>query len=262
MLPDWLIVIILGIVEGITEFIPISSTGHLIVAEHWLGGQKSDLFNVVIQVGAVLAVLPLFRDRIAMMLRFNEAPSRLLTLKVFVAFFITCAGGFAMKKLGLKLPETYFPIAIALIVGGIVFIVVEGALKGRKAAADISWAVVIAVALGQLVAAAFPGASRSGSTIMFAMALGTGRVAATEFSFLVGIPTLLAAGILEIHSGLKDGQHEPWSLVALGFIVAAAVSFVAVKWLLRYVQSHSFVNFGIYRIAFGLFLLGLFFLHR
>jgi len=263
MLPAWLIVVILGIVEGITEFIPISSTGHLLVVEHWLGGQKSDLFNVVIQVGAVLAVLPLFRERIAMMLRLNEAPSRLLTAKVFVAFFITCVGGLVMKKIGFKLPEELLPVAVALVAGGIVFIIVEAALKGRALATEISWAVVIVVALGQLVAAAFPGASRSGSTIMFAMALGTGRVAATEFSFLVGIPTMLAAGVLEIHSGLKDGQHEPWSLIALGFVAAAIVSFIAVKWLLRYVQSHTFVNFGIYRIVFGgLILLGLFYIHR
>ncbi len=262
MLPAWLIVVILGIVEGVTEFIPVSSTGHLLVAEHWLGGQKSDLFNVVIQVGAVLAVLPLFHKRIAMMLRIHEPASRLLDLKVFVAFFITCIGGFVMKKLGFKLPEELVPVALALIVGGIVFIIVEGAIKGRESADGISWPVVLAVALGQLVAAAFPGASRSGSTIMFAMALGTGRIAATEFSFLVGIPTMLAAGALEIHSGLKEGVHEPWSLIALGFVVAAAVSFIAVKWLLRYVQSHSFVSFGIYRIAFGLLLLGLFFLHR
>jgi undecaprenyl-diphosphatase len=197
-----------------------------------------------------------------MMLRVNEPASRLLDLKIFAAFFITCVGGLVMKKLGLKLPETYFPVAIALIVGGIVFIAVEGALKGRKGSVDISWAVVLVVALGQLAAAAFPGTSRSGSTIIFAMMLGTGRVAATEFSFLVGIPTMLAAGVLEIYGELKHGGHEDWSLLALGFVVAAVVSFIAVKWLLRYVQSHSFVSFGIYRIAFGLLLLGLFMFHR
>jgi undecaprenyl-diphosphatase len=262
MLPAWLIVTILGIVEGVTEFIPVSSTGHLLIAEHWLGGQKSDLFNVVIQVGAVLAVLPLFHKRIAMMLRFHDPASRLLDIKVFVAFFITCVGGLALKKLGFKLPEELLPVAAALIIGGIVFIIVEGALKGRAGADSISWPVVFAVALGQLVAAAFPGASRSGSTIIFAMALGTGRVAATEFSFLVGIPTMLAAGALEIYGELKHGGDEQWGLLALGFVVAAAVSFIAVKWLLRYVQSHTFVNFGIYRIAFGLLLLGLFFTHR
>ena len=262
MLPDWLIVVILGLVECITEFIPVSSTGHLLVVEHWLGGQKSDLFNVVIQVGAVLAVLPLFRKRIEMMLRLNEAPSRLLTLKVIVAFAITGGVGIVLKKLGLKLPDELLPVAIPLIVGGIVFIVVEAALKGRKTSDSVSWAVVVAVAVGQLVAIVFPGASRSGSTIIFAMMLGTGRVAATEFSFLVGIPTMLAAGVLEIHDALKDGNHEPWGMLALGFVVAAIVSFVAVKCLLRYVQSHTFVCFGIYRIAFGLVLLGVVFFHH
>ncbi len=262
MLPAWLIVVVLGLVEGITEFIPVSSTGHLIVAENWLGHHQSDLFNVVIQVGAVLAVLPLFRRRIAMMLRFREPASRRLDLKIFTAFFITCVGGLVLKKLGLKLPETYEPVAIALIAGGVIFIVMEGLLKGRPAAEEISWAVVFAVAIGQLVAAAFPGASRSGSTIIFAMALGTGRVAATEFSFLVGIPTMLAAGALEIYGELKHGGAEDWGLLALGFVVAAVVSFVAVKWLLRYVQSHTFVSFGIYRIAFGALLLGLFYFHR
>ncbi|MDD5201384.1 MAG: undecaprenyl-diphosphate phosphatase [Terrimicrobiaceae bacterium] len=262
MLPDWLIVVILGIIEGITEFIPVSSTGHLLVAEHWLGGQRTDLFNVVIQCGAVLAVLPLFRDRITMLLRWREPESRLLTLKILAAFFITGVGGMALKKLGYKLPEEYLPVAIALLVGGVAFILVEAALKGRHAADSISWPVVIAVAVGQLVAAVFPGASRSGSTIIFAMALGTGRVAATEFSFLVGIPTMLAAGALEIREGLKEGGHEQWGLLGLGFVVAAVVSFVAVKWLLRYVQTHTFVSFGIYRILFGLLLLGLFFAHR
>jgi undecaprenyl-diphosphatase len=185
-----------------------------------------------------------------------------MNLKILVAFFITCVGGLALKKLGFKLPEEILPVAIALMVGGFVFLGVEASLRGRKTSETISWAVVLAVAIGQLVAAAFPGTSRSGATIMFAMALGTGRVAATEFSFLVGIPTMLAAGALEIHSELKHGGHENWGLLGLGFIVSAIVSFIAVKWLLRYVQSHTFVNFGLYRIAFGLVLLGFFLTHR
>lgn len=255
MLPAWLIVVILGLVEGITEFIPVSSTGHLLITEKWLGSHQSDLFNIVIQVGAVLAVLPLFHQRIAMMMRWREAASRLLVLKIFVAFFITGVGGYILKKKGFELPEELFPVAMALVIGGIIFILVEARLKGRKGADTISWAVVIAVAVAQLVAAAFPGASRSGSTIMFAMLLGTGRVAATEFSFLVGIPTMLAAGAYEIYGELKDGGSEDWSLLGLGFVVAAIVSFIAVKWLLRYVQSHTFVSFGIYRIVFGALLL-------
>lgn len=262
MLPAWLIVVILGIVEGITEFIPVSSTGHLLIVENWLGSHQSDLFNVVIQVGAVLAVLPLFRKRIEMLAHWHNPESRLLNLKIFVAFFITGVGGLVLKKLGLKLPEEILPVAITLIVGGFVFLGVEAWLRGRKMTDTISWAVVIVVAIAQLVAAAFPGTSRSGATIIFAMALGVGRVAATEFSFLVGIPTMLVAGAYEIYDGLKHGTHENWGLLGLGFVVSAVVSFIAVKWLLRYVQSHTFVNFGLYRIAFGLVLLGFFLTHR
>jgi undecaprenyl-diphosphatase len=146
-------------------------------------------------------------------------------------------------------------VAAALVVGGILFIVVEFLMRGKAGAAEISWAVVIVVAVAQLVAAIFPGASRSGTTIIFAMMLGTSRVAATEFSFLVGIPTLLAAGGYKILKGLKSGAQEDWVLLAVGTVVAAAVSFIAVKWLLRYIQTHTFVGFGIYRIALGLILL-------
>jgi undecaprenyl-diphosphatase len=254
-MPNWLQVIILGIVEGLTEFIPVSSTGHLLIVEHWLGGQKSDLFNVVIQCGAVLAVLPLFRERIAMLLRWREPASRDLNLKIFATFFITAVGGLMLDKGGFELPETVPPVATALIVGGALFIGVEMILKGKRLSGDITWTIVVIVALAQLLAAIFPGASRSGSTIIFAMLFGLNRVAATEFSFLVGIPTLLAAGALKIFKALKGGVHEDWILLGLGAVVAAVVSFIAVKWLLRFVQSHTFVSFGIYRIILGVLLL-------
>lgn len=254
-LPHWIAVVILGIVEGVTEFIPVSSTGHLLVAEHWLGCRQTDLFNVVIQCGAVVAVLPLFQDRIRMLLRWREPASFVLNLKILLAFLITVAGGLVIDKMGIKLPETVHPVAAALVIGGVLFILVESLMKGKRTSDEISWMVVIVVALAQLLAAIFPGSSRSGATIIFAMMLGTSRVAATEFSFLVGIPTLLAAGGYKIFKGLKSGVHEEWGLLLLGSAVAAVVSFVAVKWLLRYVQSHTFVGFGIYRIAVGLFLL-------
>jgi len=254
-MPHWLQVIILGIVEGLTEFIPVSSTGHLLILEHWLGEQKSDLFNVVIQCGAVLAVLPLFRERITMLLRWREPASRILNLNGFAAFFITGVGGVILDKAGFELPETVPPVATALIVGGLLFIGVEMFLKGKRLSDNITWTVVVIVALAQLLAAVFPGASRSGSTIIFAMLFGLNRVAATEFSFLVGIPTLLAAGALKIFKALKGGVHEDWVLLGLGAVVAALVSFIAVKWLLRFVQSHTFVSFGPYRIVLGILLL-------
>lgn len=254
-LPSWLVVVILGIVEGITEFIPVSSTGHLLIAEHWLGSHQTDLFNVVIQCGAVVAVLPLFKDRISMLLRWREPASLAMNLKILTAFLITVAGGLVIDKLGIKLPENVQPVAAALIVGGVLFILVEFLMKGKASSAEISWAVVVVVAVAQLVAAIFPGSSRSGATIIFAMMLGTSRVAATEFSFLVGIPTLLAAGAYKILKGLKAGAQEDWVLLAMGTVVAAVVSFIAVKWLLRYIQTHTFVGFGFYRIVLGLVLL-------
>jgi undecaprenyl-diphosphatase len=270
-MPHWLIAVILGLVEGLTEFIPVSSTGHLLITEHLLKIGESDffrseLFNVVIQCGAVVAVLPLFRKRIEMMLQWRNPSSRDLAIKVFVAFFFTGVFGFILKKLDVKLPEEVQPIALALIIGGIIFIAVEGYMKGRKHVDSISWTVVAVVVIGQLIAAAFPGASRSGSTIILAMLFGASRVAGTEFSFLVAIPTMLAAGAYEIYSGMHHHHHGAqveqvvqapidWPMLAIGTIVSAIVSFIAVKWLLRYVQSHSFVSFGIYRIILGVLLL-------
>jgi undecaprenyl-diphosphatase len=119
--------------------------------------------------------------------------------------------------------------------------------------AEITWAVVVAVALGQLIAAVFPGTSRSGASILMAMAFGIARPAATEFSFLLGIPTLMAAGGFKILSALKDGElgKENWSMIALGTLVSAISAFLVVKWLIRFVQSHTFNGFAWYRIALG-----------
>jgi undecaprenyl-diphosphatase len=253
MLPHWIAIVLLGIIEGITEFIPVSSTGHLLIAENWLGKQ-SDLFNIVIQCGAVLAVIPLFHQRFHQFLfRWREKATQDYLLKIAVAFLITGAVGFVLDKKGFKLHDDPLPIAWALLIGGILFVVVEFSLRGKSLRDEITWPVVIAVAVGQLLAAVFPGTSRSGATILLALLLGLNRPLATEFSFLVGIPTMLAAGGLKIFKSLHHpppgAPAENWSMVLLGTIVAALVSFVAVKWLLRYVQSHTFVAFGWYRIA-------------
>ena len=249
-------IILLGIIEGITEFLPVSSTGHLLIAEQWLPRQ-SDLFNVVIQCGAVLAVLPLFPNRLNQFFtRWRERRTQDYLLKIFVAFAITGAGGIILEKKHFKLPETLLPVAVALFVGGVLFIVVEHWLKNKSGTDEITWTIVVAVGIGQLIAAVFPGASRSGTTILLALLLGLNRVAAVEFSFLVGIPTMLAAGGLKIFKAIHHGHEavhtENWNIVALAFVVAAVVSFIAVKWLLHYVQRHTFVAFGWYRIAAAL----------
>jgi undecaprenyl-diphosphatase len=255
-MPVWIVVVLLGIIEGITEFLPISSTGHLLIAERLLPRQ-TDLFNVVIQCGAVLAVLPLFPGRLNQFVhRWKERETQDYLLKILVAFGITGAGGIILEKKHFKLPEELMPVAIALFVGGVLFIGVESWLKGRNLSDRVSWSIALAVAIGQLVAAVFPGSSRSGATILLALILGLNRVAATEFSFLVGIPTMLAAGGLKIfkalHHRAADAPAENWGMVALGFVVAGVVSFIAVKWLLKYVQTHTFVAFGWYRIALAI----------
>jgi undecaprenyl-diphosphatase len=257
-MPDWVAVTILGIIEGITEFLPISSTGHLLIAEHWLG-KKSDLFNVVIQSGAVLAVLAVFAKRAqALAFGWRDPANRDYLLKLLTAFLITAAGGLAMSKLGMKLPKNIAPIAWATLIGGILFVAVEFYLRGRKTSEDITWTIAIAIGLAQLVAVAYPGASRSGTTILFALVLGLSRSSAAEFSFLLGIPTLLAAGAKETLEALKENSpHEPWGLILLGTIVSAVTAFVVVKWLLGYVRHHTFTPFGWYRIVVGVAILTL-----
>ena len=257
-MPDWIAVVILGIVEGVTEFIPVSSTGHLLIAERWLPRQ-TDLFNIVIQCGAVLAVLPLFSLRCQQLIfRWREAETRNFVLKIIVAFGITGVGGLMLEKRQFKLPEHLTPVAWALLVGGILFLLVERWLREKPLREEVTWTVAVAVGAGQLIAIIFPGASRSGTTILVSLILGLTRPAATEFSFLVSIPTMLAAGGWKIFRALHHAPGtapEHWGMVSLGTIAAAVVSFMAVKWFLRYVQSHTFEGFGWYRIAVGILIL-------
>ena len=256
-MPDWAINLILGIVEGITEFIPVSSTGHLLVAEKLLHVEKSDLYNIVIQCGAVLAVLPLFPHRLyQFVFEWRDRKTQSYLLKILVAFGITGAAGLVLDKHGFKLQENPLPIATALLAGGLAFLIVEFFLRGKKLGAEITWTIAIAVAVGQLLAAIFPGTSRSGATIVLCLLLGLNRSAATEFSFLVGIPTMLAAGgwkiLKELRHADPSAPKEDWGAVLLATVVAAIVSFIAVKWLLRYIQTHTFNLFGWYRIALAL----------
>ena len=252
-MPIWIAVIALGIVEGITEFLPVSSTGHLLIAECWLPRQ-SDLFNIVIQCGAVLAVLPLFPERLhQFVFEWRKKATRDYALKILLAFVLTGIGGLILEKRHFKLPERLQPVAVALLAGGIAFIVLEQWLRGRALGNEVTWTIAVAVGLGQLVAAAFPGTSRSGASIILCLLLGLNRPAATEYSFLVGIPTMLAAGGWKIFEALRhpvlDAPAEDWAMVLLAFVVASLVSFIVVKWLLRYVQTHTFVAFGWYRIG-------------
>ncbi len=251
-------VILLGIIEGITEFLPISSTGHLLIAQHWLG-RRSDLFTIAIQAGAILAVVVIYWRRLwDMTVNFSQAANRDYLYKLTFSFVITVIGGLVAKKMGLELPETVAPVAWALILGGVAIFAVE-AYAGRQPVRDtLTWSVAFWVGMGQILAAVFPGTSRSAATIFAAMLAGmTSRPAAAEFAFLVGIPTMFAATAYEAYDLYASGEieNENWTDLAVGFVVSAVVAFVAVKWLLQYIQTHRFTPFAWYRIAFGVLLL-------
>jgi len=248
--------VLLGVVEGISEFLPISSTGHLLIVEHWLGN-RSELFNVGIQSGAMLAVIGVFWNRLLQLLDLRQPQNRDYLFKLALAFGVTMIGGLTVKKLGWSLPEALTPVALALIVGGIAILAIESLVAKRPPNGSISWQAAFWVGACQILAAVFPGTSRSAATIFAAMLAGTTlRPAATEFAFLVGVPTMFAAtGYELLKIPHEEFGSEPWGDLALGFLVSAVVAFIAVKWLLRYVQSHRFTLFAWYRIVVGIVLL-------
>ena len=254
---DLLQAVVLGIIEGITEFLPISSTGHLLIAEHWLGA-RSELFNVAIQAGAILAAVLVFWPRLTQLLGgFRQREHRDYLAKLALAFALTVCGGLIAKNFGISLPDTVAPVAGALIIGGVLMLWIEWLVKGRAISAAATWQVAIWVGCCQVLAAVFPGTSRSAATIFAAMLAGmTSRPAATEFAFLVGIPTMFAATAYEFLK-LRGTATAPedWSALAVAFVVSALVAFIAVRWLLRYLQTHRFTAFAWYRIAAGIALL-------
>ncbi len=282
---DLLIALLLGVLEGLTEFLPVSSTGHLLIAQHWLG-PESDLFNIVIQSGAILAVLLVFRARLlALATGWRERAAQDYVLKLGVAFAVTAAVGLPVRKLGWELPETVWPVATALILGGIAMIAIERVVEARAArqavmaegaghatapsaasaggplAASlpaVSWNVAIWVGLAQVLAGVFPGTSRSAAAIFAAMLAGlASRPAAAEFAFLLGIPTMFAASAYALLEYARNpaAPREDWAALAVAFAAAALTGFVVVRWLLAYVKSRRFTVFAVYRIALGLALL-------
>lgn len=260
LMPEWLQTVIYGIVEGITEFLPISSTGHLIIVQYFFGETRSEFFNVGIQSGAVLAVILIYWKKIMLLLHGWRDPENFdYLIKGAAAFAITMILALICKKAGLKLPSDPAPIAWAVFVGALLIFAAEYHLKRHQPHEKISWLIAIVVGLAQVVAAVFPGSSRSASTIIAAMLLGTSRMAATEFSFLLGIPTLLAASAYSLYSELHEHGSMPPGEVdqfLIGFVVSTIVAFIAVKWLLGFIRNNSFIPFAWYRLVLGLGLLG------
>jgi undecaprenyl-diphosphatase len=245
--------VLLGVIEGITEFLPISSTGHLLLAEQWLGA-RSETYNIVIQAGAILAVTLIYWRRIMdLFFGWREPANRDYLIKLMIAFLITAVLGVVVKRMGVLLPTTIEPVAWALLLGGIWMLVAESIAAKKEDRSMITLRVAIAVGLAQVVAGVFPGTSRSAATIFVAMLLGTSnRAAATEFAFLVGIPTMFAASGYELLKQFRGGPTDlDWLSLGIAFVVSTITAFATVKWLLVYIRSHNFRVFAIYRIVLG-----------
>ncbi len=256
---DLLAALLLGVIEGLTEFLPVSSTGHLLIAQYLLDSPRSDFFNIVIQAGAILAITLVFRARLwELATGWRDPEQRAYIGKILIAFLVTALVGLPVRLAGWELPETVTPIAWALIIGGVWMLVAEHYAGRRGDQPLVTWKVAVLVGLAQVVAGIFPGTSRSAAAIFMAMLAGTSRrSSATEFVFLVGIPTMFAAsGYAFLELLLEDSLgSEDWGDVGLAFIAATATGFVVVKWLLGYIKSHRFTVFAIYRLILGAALL-------
>jgi undecaprenyl-diphosphatase len=260
----WVSVVILGIVEGITEFLPISSTAHLLITADLLRFEESigGTFEIFIQLGAILAVVAYYaRDLFAQVRTVRTDPHvRRLWLGILAAFMPAAVIGLLLRDwIKSVLFESPSLIAWSLIVGGIVLIVVEKRPKPittTQSLEQISLRQAIAIGFVQVLAL-IPGVSRSGASMVGGMLGGLDRKTATAFSFYLAIPTLGAATIVDLLGSLDLITTADVARLAVGALVAMAVAWWCIAWLLRYVSNHSFVAFGVYRIVAGIVILGL-----
>ena len=240
--------LILGIVEGITEFLPISSTGHLILAGSLLGfnDARSGVFFVAIQTGAMLAVLWEYRARLL------RADAR-LWLNLAVAFVPAAVLGLLFGHVIKQVLFKPVPVAVAFIAGGAIILLVErSALKPRiEATQSMTWPDALKVGIAQCFALV-PGTSRSGATIIGGMLFGLSRSAATEFSFFLAVPTLCAAGAWDLWHNRALFSTGDLGMFSVGLAAAFASAFVVIRWLIRYVATHDFTWFAWYRMVFGI----------
>ncbi len=247
--------IILGIVEGITEFLPVSSTGHLIVVSEWMGIVQNEVntsFEVVIQLAAILAVIANYRDKFTI-------KKIDLWIKVLIAFIPIAAIGFIFSD-QIKALFSVKVVAIMFIVGGIAFLILEYFYKESEAhtneVEDVSYKQASIIGLAQVLAV-IPGTSRAGSTIVGALLVGLSRKASAEFSFLLAFPVMVAASGYDLLKHYKEFSEGNLLVLAVGFVTSFIVAFFVMKLFIRFLEKFTFVSFGIYRIVFGVFLLAM-----
>jgi undecaprenyl-diphosphatase len=264
---DWILfakALILGVVEGLTEFLPVSSTGHLIVAGNLLNFSQAQAktFDVVIQFGAILAICWEFRSKIGSIVTGlpHEPRARRFALNVVIATIPAIVLGLLFEK---SIKATLFapvPVSVALILGGIVILWAEARQRERKTAPRVtsidtlSYADALKIGLAQCFAL-IPGTSRSGATIIGGMLFGLERRVATEFSFFLAIPIIFGATLYELGKEWRALSVDALGLFIVGLVAAFISAFICIRWLLRYVASHEFTAFAWYRIGFGLVIL-------
>ena len=269
--------VLFGIVEGITEWLPVSSTGHMILLDEFIKLKVTDafyeMFQVVIQLGAIAAVLVLFFHKLN---PFSSQKDQTLKKDTWNLWFKVILAVLPSAVIGLFLDDwmdahlyNYVVVAIALIVYGVAFLFLEkdNASRGKKIENVYALDYKTAIFIGMFQCLALiPGTSRSGSTLLGAILLGVGRSAGAEFSFFLAIPTMLGASALKVLKyglDIMDGEalmptEMEWSVLAVGCVVSFIVSLLVIKGLMQYVRNHSFKVFGIYRIALGIVVLGYF----
>ncbi|MBP1467970.1 undecaprenyl-diphosphate phosphatase [Candidatus Chloroploca sp. M-50] len=268
--PEWWKVVVLGIVQGITEWLPISSTGHLLIVSKLLNYQGSigGTFEIFIQVGTVVAVVAFyFQDLLkqaqALLGRSTSEEARAartLWLGIVIAMVPAgIIGLLARDFIKAVLFETPQVIAGALIFGGIIFLVIELIPQRQTLTTDlgqVSWKQALGVGIAQILAL-IPGMSRSGSCIIGGLLAGLDRRTATAFSFYLAMPVLGGATLVDLISSLDEVQPDDWGRLLLGAVVSMIVGYLTIGWLLHYIARHNFVAFGIYRIIIGVLILGL-----
>ncbi len=260
-----LLVIILAVVEGMTEFLPVSSTGHMILVEKFLGDvglskQFMDSFLIIVQLGAILAVVIYFWDKLTPFVKTKK--DFILRMRLWVKVIV---GVLPAVVIGLLLDDyiseyfmgNVFVVATTLIFYGILLIVIEKCNKSEgkiNTMGKLSYKLAFIIGFFQCLAM-IPGTSRSGATIIGALLLGLSREVATEYSFFLAIPTMFGATFLKL---IKNGMHftsSEWQLIGIGTVIAFVVAYIVIKWFMAYIKKRDFVFFGVYRIILGIIVL-------
>lgn len=262
--------ILFGVVEGITEWLPISSTGHMILLDEFVKLNVSkeflDLFLVVIQLGAILAVVVIYWNKLIPLstkhgLHISRRKCK-MWVKIIVASIPAGVVGILWDDVFTKYFYNYQTVAIMLILVGVVFIIIERSNKNKIAKIDsiddISYGQAFLIGVFQMIAAIFPGTSRSGSTIVGSLMLGISRTAAAEFTFFLAVPAMFGGSAIKILKYSGGFNSTEVALLAIGMIVAFVLSIIAIKFLMSYIKKHDFKVFGWYRIVLGIAVIGYF----